>query len=168
MAEAKKTTNELDQQTSAAAESIRDLVKRHEVRGGMTQASVERFLDELEQIAAQLDEQGKSEKEVAKLREEQGKPTPEQEQKPVAEQVKETLEESEKEDERRKKAGEPIPGQPQPETAVWGTRKPETDPNANRAGIPATPAQPTTGKRDAVETAAKKADDSVKKAAEKK
>ncbi len=157
MADSKNSATLHDSQTNAAAESIRNLVKRHDLRSGSNQADIDRFNQELEQVAVGLEEQGKSEGEVARLREERGTAAvTEQQQKPTAQLVAETIKESKREDEQRRKAGEPIPGQP----------KPETDPMANRLGMPAVPAQPTTAKRDAVESTIKSADDKVKSTTE--
>lgn len=168
MPETKHSATIHDSQTNAAAESIRNLVKRHNLRSGVNQADIERFNQELEQIAVSLEEQGKSEQEVAEMREERGAAAPEQEQKTTAELVQQTIEESKKEDERRRKAGEPIPGQPVAQPAAPpATGKPNVnDPNANRLGLPATPSQPTTQKRDAVESTLKDADDKVRKTTE--
>lgn len=76
-----------DEQTSAAAESLRAAVR--DVRGGMTQAQTATLLEKLEGIAKGLDEQGKSAKEIEKMHEEAGEPDP---NKSAAELLQETIE----------------------------------------------------------------------------
>jgi hypothetical protein len=155
----KAKTNEHDEKTNQAAESLRALVVRHKVRGGMTQRDTDALLSDLEQFAVGLEEQGKSKEEIAKMQEERDEPNlsdPEV----IAETVEKDREKAEKDREEAEKQakaeGKPFPLEP--------AKTPSIDPNANRLGIPAVTAQPTTGQREAVEKAAKDADDKIRAA----
>lgn len=87
MAEKKKSAVALhDEQTSAAAESLRAAIR--DVRGGMTQAQTETLLEKLEGIARGLDEQGKMPEEVEEMHEENNEPDP---NKTAAEMLLETI-----------------------------------------------------------------------------
>jgi hypothetical protein len=160
-----QTQNLHDAQTTQSAESIRNLVKRHNLRSGVNQADIDRFNKDLEQLAVGLEEQGKTQRQVERMHRERGEEQPPDPEITTAELVQKTIEESKKEDERRRAAGEPIPGEA-PKPGVEAPKANINDPMANRLGMPAVPAQPTTAKRDHVETTVKKADDTVKKTTE--
>jgi type II secretory pathway component GspD/PulD (secretin) len=136
-----------DEQTSAAAESLRAAVR--DVRGGMTQADTEKFLQKIEGIAKSLDEQGKSEEEITALREERGEVDP---MKTTAELVKETFEKDQKEGAAERSISSPgIPG--------GDTRE--------DLGKPRIPSAQSATTREAIEKTAKEADDKIKAAAKK-
>jgi hypothetical protein len=63
-----KKTNLHDEQTSAAADSLRAILKDPTFRGGNTERDMDSLRDKLEGIAKGLDEQGKTPEEVAKMR----------------------------------------------------------------------------------------------------
>lgn len=87
MADKKKSAVALhDEQTSAAAESLRAAIR--DVRGGMTQAQTDTLLEKLEGIAKGLDEQGKTPEEVEEMHEANNEPDP---TKTAAEMLLETI-----------------------------------------------------------------------------
>lgn len=144
MAESK--TNLHDQQTTAAAESLRAAVR--DVRGGMNQRDTEAFLGKIESIAKDLDNQGKSEKELEKQREESNEPDP---TKTAAELIRESFN---AEDPANKNKNVSSPGQP-------------VTPAKEDLGKPLVTSQASAKDRDAVETAKAKGDQSVKDASKK-
>jgi hypothetical protein len=140
--------SERDDQNASTAASIRAAVSG--LRGGINQRDAEVIIQQIEGIARGLEEQEKTPEQLEELRLERGEPDP---NKTAAELVKETFEADLKAE--GKKAKDQT------------LSSPAMDPNSKRLGIPVVTSQPTTGQRDKVETAAKKADEDIKAAAKK-
>ncbi len=142
-----KASNPHDEQTSAAAESLRAILNHPTFRGGNTQADWEKLRKRLEGVAQNLDEQGKTPEEIKEMREEQGLPDP---NKTAAELVRESLDH----DNVKSTRSVSSPGVPIPDNKV-------------DLGKPVIPSQATTTARDAQEKAAKEADKKIADAGKK-
>lgn len=142
---AEKKTSLHDEQTSAAAESLRAIVR--DVRGGMTQRETEAMLEKIEGVAKGLDDQGKDPKELEKQREESNEPDP---TKSAAELVRDTFA-ADGGDAKKSVSSPGIPG---------GSVKEDL-------GKPLVTSQASTKDRDAVEAAKVAGDKTVKDASKK-
>jgi hypothetical protein len=143
-----------DEQTSAAADSLRAVLKDPTFRGGNTQRDMDALREKLEGIAKGLDEQGKTPEQIAEMRAENGEPDP---NKSSAELLRETIDNDP--DASRNLEGKNV--------SSPGTQLDSKDTKVPM-GEPAVKAQASTVDRDKAEVAKKTGDDAAGKIASKK
>jgi hypothetical protein len=134
-----------DEQTSAAADSLRAVLKDPTFRGGNTQRDMDALREKLEGIAKGLDEQGKTPEQIAEMRAENGEPDP---NKSSAELLRETIDNDP--DASRNLEGKNV--------SSPGTQLDSKDTKVPM-GEPAVKAQASTVDRDKAEVAKKTGDD---------
>lgn len=143
-----------DEQTTAAADSLRAILKDPTFRGGNTQRDMDSLREKLEGIIKGLDEQGKTPEQVAEMRAEKGEPDP---NKSAAELLRETIDNDP--DAARNLEGKNVSS---PGTAI------DSKDHKVNMGEPAVKAQDSSEDRNKAEVAKSAGDDAAGKIASKK